>query len=117
MIESTTEFSVTDKGLELSAKSGLNTAEMAYRFLGLEANSCQTIPTHQYNSSRFSWSQTIADSLNSVDDINHILNGGKALLRNNTFADLFCLEYCHISIDDLHFDYSLDSFSGEWIRS
>lgn len=117
MIESITEFSVTEKGLELNAKLKLNTAEMAYKLLGLEANSCQTIPAHQYESSWFSWRQTFTDSLNTVDDINAILNRGKALLKHNNFRDCFCLEYCHISIGDLHFDYSLDPFSGEWIRS
>ena len=117
MIESTTEFSVTDKGLELSAKLGLDTAEMASKLLGLDVDSCLTIPVHQDKSDRFSWTHAIADSFNSVDDINKILNGSKELLRNKTFADCFRLEYCHISIDDLHFDYSLDPFSGEWIRS
>ena len=117
MIESTTEFSLTDKGLELSAKLGLNTADIASKILGLDWDSCRTIPVHQEKSNRFSWNQTLADSFNSVDDINKILNERKALLKNNTFRDCFCLEYCHISIDEMHFDYSLDSFSGEWIRS
>lgn len=117
MISSTTEFSLTDAGLELNAKLGLNTAEMAYKLLGLEADSCQTIPAHKEKSNRFGWSQVLPDSFNSANDINGILNGGKALLKKSNFRDCFCLEYCHISIGPLHLDYSLDTFSGEWIKS
>ena len=117
MIKSVTEFSLTDKGLELSAKLCLNTDEMASKILGLDWGTCQTIPVHQKKSNRFSWSQILADSFNSVDDINKILNKSKALIGGKTFGDCFCLEYCHISIGPLHFDYSLDALSGEWIRS
>ena len=69
MIACITEFSLTDAGLELNAKLGLSTAEMAYKLLGLEADSCQTIPDYQEESSRFSWNQVLPDSFNSVDDI------------------------------------------------
>ena len=117
MIACITEFSLTEAGLELNVKLGLNTAEMAYKLLGLDANSCQTIPASQYESSWFSWNQVLPDSFNSVDDINRILNRRKIFLKNNTFRDFFRLEYCHISIDDLHFDYSLDGLSGEWVKS
>ena len=117
MITCITEFSLTDAGLELNAKLGLNTAEMAYKLLGLEARSCQTIPASQYESSRFSWNQLLPDSFNSVEDINRILNIRKTFLNDKTFRSCFRLEYCHISIGPLHFDYSLDQFSGEWVKS
>ena len=117
MITCITEFSLTDAGLELNAKLSLSTTGIAYRLLGLEANSCQAIPEYHHESGRFSWTQVLPDSFNSVDDINRILNTRKTFLNGKTFRNCFRLEYCHISIGPLHFDYSLDQFSGEWVKS